>query len=343
MTWPPPPEPLGARLDVVGVGEAMLLLQAPPPLPIEEADSLSVSAAGAELNVCAAVARFGGRAAFLSAVGADAPGRRVRRAVRDLDLADTLVREDPARPTGLFLRETPAGGERRVTYYRAGSAASALDAPDAGFLTAGNAPRSVVVSGLTASLGAGPRRLLERLAREAADTGAALVLDVNLRPALGTEEALATMRRMLPHVDLLMLGDDESGPLFGTTDPVDVVAAAAAAGVGETVLKGGERGCWLWDEGLRHVPAHPTRVLDTVGAGDAFLGAFLAGRLAGARSLPAARLGARVAAGVIALPGDTEGLPDRLAARRLLTTALTTPPGAGGGHEPRERSRPDGR
>ncbi|MEO3755247.1 sugar kinase [Streptomyces sp. B6B3] len=331
MTWPPPPEPLGTRLDVVGVGEAMLLLQAPPPLPIEEADSLSVSVAGAELNVCAAVARLGGRAAFLSAVGADAPGRRVRRAVRDLDVADTLVREDPARPTGLFLRETPAGGQRRVTYYRAGSAASALDAPDAALLTAVNAPRSVVVSGLTAALGAGPRRLLERLAREAADTGAALVLDVNLRPALGTEEALATMRRILPHVDLLMLGDDESGPLFGTTDPADVLATAAAAGVGETVLKGGERGCWLRDEDeeSRHVPAHPTRVVDTVGAGDAFLGAFLAGRLAGARSLPAARLGARIAAGVVALPGDTEGLPDRPTARRLLTAALTTPPPPG--------------
>ncbi|MGP4115144.1 sugar kinase [Streptomyces sp. 4N509B] len=326
MTWPPRPEPLGARLDVVGVGEAMLLLQAPPPSLIEEADTLSVSAAGAELNVCAAVARLGGRAAFLSAVGADAPGRRVRRAVRDLDVADALVREDPARPTGVFLRETPASGERRVTYYRAGSAASALDASAADLLTAGNAPRAVVVSGLTASLGAGPRRLLERLARQAADTGAAVVLDVNLRPSLGLDEALTTMRRMLPRVDLLVLGDDESGPLFGTTDPADVLAAAAAAGVGETVLKGGERGCWLRDDGgLRHVPAHPTRVVDTVGAGDAFLGAFLAARLAGARPLAAAGLGARIAAGVVARPGDTAGLPDRAAGRRLLDAALGAP------------------
>ncbi|UED87949.1 sugar kinase [Streptomyces profundus] len=327
MTWPPRPEPLGARLDVVGVGEAMLLLQAPPPSPIEDAQALSVSVAGAELNVCAAVARFGGRAAFLSAVGADAPGRRVRRAVRDLGVADPLVREDQARPTGLFLRETPADGHRRVTYYRAGSAASALDESAADLIDGGNAPRSVVVSGLTASLGPGPRRLLERLARQTAGTGTALVLDVNLRPALGVDEALATMRRMLPHVDLLLLGDDESGPLFGTTDPADVLATATAAGVGETVLKGGERGCWLWDEGPRHVPAHPTRVLDTVGAGDAFLGAYLAARLAGARPLAAADLGARTAAGVVAHPGDTEGLPDRITAHRLLTAALAGPDG----------------
>ncbi|MDT0268622.1 sugar kinase [Streptomyces sp. DSM 44915] len=327
MTWPPRPEPLGGRLDVVGVGEAMLLLQAPPPAPIEEADALSVSVAGAELNVCAAVARLGGRAAFLSAVGDDAPGRRVRRAVRELGVADRLLRVDPARPTGLFLRETPADGARRVTYYRAGSAASALDAPAAALLTGHDAPRAVVVSGLTAALGAGPRRLLERLAGQAAAAGTAVVLDVNLRPALGIDEALATMRRLLPHVDLLLLGDDESGPLFDTTDPAEVLARAAAAGVGETVLKGGERGCWLWDEGPRHVPAHPTRAVDTVGAGDAFLGGYLAGRLAGAGPLPAADLGARIAAGVVAHPGDTEGLPDPPTARRLLAAALTPPPG----------------
>ncbi|MEV1011781.1 sugar kinase [Streptomyces sp. NPDC049881] len=326
MTWPPAPAPLGTRLDVVGVGEAMLLLQAPPPSPIEQADALSVSVAGAELNVCAAVARLGGRAAFLSAVGTDAPGRRVRRAVRDLRVEDTLLREDPARPTGLFLRETPADGERRVTYYRAGSAASALDASAADLLAAQEPPRSVVVSGLTASLGPGPRRLLERLVREPADAGTAVVLDVNLRPALGIDDALATMRRLLAHVDLLVLGDDESGPLFGTTDPAEVLAAARAAGVGETVLKGGERGCWLWDEGLRHVPVHPTRAVDTVGAGDAFLGAFLAGRLAGARPHAAAVLGARIAAGVVAHPGDTDGLPDRTTAHRLLTEALGPSP-----------------
>ncbi|MDJ1645439.1 PfkB family carbohydrate kinase, partial [Streptomyces pakalii] len=112
MTWPPPAAPPGQRLDVVGVGEAMLLLQAPPPTPLETAHNLTVAVAGAELNVCAAVARLGLRAAFLSAVGDDAPGRRVLRAVRDLDVADDLIHVDPVRPTGLFLRETPDSGER---------------------------------------------------------------------------------------------------------------------------------------------------------------------------------------------------------------------------------------
>ncbi|MFE8910519.1 sugar kinase [Streptomyces globisporus] len=318
MNWPPPAAPPGEHLDVVGVGEAMLLLQAPPPAPLETARTLSVAVAGAELNVCATVARFGGSAAFLSAVGDDAPGRRVLRAVRDLGVAENLIHVDPGRPTGLFLRETPQSGERRVMYYRAGSAASALDADRADLLAAPHAPRALVVSGLTASLGDGPRRLLHRLVRQAGAAGTSVVLDANLRPSLGTEDAVETMTLLLPHVDLLVLGDDESGPLLGATDPEAVLAAARDAGVAETVLKGGERGCWLWDDGLRHIPAHPTRVVDTVGAGDAFLGAYLTARLSGTSAPAAALLGARIAAGVVARAGDTEGLPDRATAQALL-------------------------
>ncbi|MDJ1642727.1 sugar kinase, partial [Streptomyces pakalii] len=235
---------------------------------------------------------------------------------------DDLIHVDPVRPTGLFLRETPDSGERRVAYYRAGSAASALDEDRAQLLAPPRAPRALVVSGLTASLGEGPRRLMHRLVTQAAAAGTSVVLDANLRPALGTEEALRTMTPLLPYVDLLILGDDESGPLLGATEPTDVLATARDAGAAETVLKGGERGCWLWDDGVRHIPAHPTHAVDTVGAGDAFLGGYLAARLSGAPATAAAHLGARIAAGVVARTGDTEGLPDPLTAPTLLRKAL---------------------
>ncbi|MDJ1645435.1 sugar kinase, partial [Streptomyces pakalii] len=235
---------------------------------------------------------------------------------------DDLIHVDPVRPTGLFLRETPDSGERQVTYYRAGSAASALDEDRAQLLTPPRAPRALVVSGLTASLGEGPRRLMRRLVMQAAAAGTSVVLDANLRPALGTEEAVRTMAPLLPYVDLLVLGDDESGPLLGVTEPADVLSAARDAGATETVLKGGERGCWLWDDGVRHIPAHPTRAVDTVGAGDAFLGAYLAARLCAAPATDAARLGARIAAGVVARTGDTDGLPDPSTATALLRRTL---------------------
>lgn len=321
MAWSPRALPLGEQLDVVGVGEAMMLLQAPPPSSFKDAPQLEVNVAGAEFNACAAIARLGGRAALLTRIGDDAPGQRVLQTRMDLAVETQLVAVDPARPTGIFLRETPSDGSRRVFYYRTGSAASAMDISDTDRLATEHTPRAVLLSGLTAALGGGLRDLIHKICSEAATRGAALVVDANLRPTLGSmTEVLATIRAALPFVDLLVLGDDESSELFGTTSPDAVFSASAEAGVRETVLKGAERGCWFEDNDGKpvHQPALASTVEDAIGAGDAFLGGYLGARLAGISPAGAAILGSQFAAGVIATVGDTNGLPAPSEAKTLL-------------------------
>ncbi|MFC7405810.1 sugar kinase [Georgenia alba] len=330
MSWPPEPRSLGERLDVVGVGEVMLLLQATPPRTVADAETMLVDVAGAEYNLCAAVARLGGRAALLTRLGADSPADRIRRAMADLHIDDALVATDPGRPTGLLLREVPPDGARRVTYYRSGSAASAMTTTDAARVW-DEPPRAVVLSGLTAALGAGPRDLVTALAARAADHGTSVVVDVNLRPGFGDLDAVvATLGEILPRTDLLVLGDDESEPVLGATEPAAVFAAARDRGVGEVVLKGGERGCWYpGPEGAPvHLASRATRVVDPVGGGDAFLGGYLAARLTGASPRAAAELGSDLAAGVIGAFGDTQGLPDARDAVRWVRGAdlLTSTP-----------------
>lgn len=328
MSWNPPAMELGQSLDVVGVGEAMLLLQAPPPESISVAQSLEVRVAGAELNACAAVTRLGGVTAFLTRVGDDPAGKRVRSEIRHLGVRDDLCAVDAGHPTGLFLRETPADGTRRVSYYRSGSAAANMSAQDAERYLQLPTPRALILSGLTAALGDGPRYLLVQLAQQASRRGTAIVVDANLRPGLGNmEEAINTVKEILPLTNLLVLGDDESDALFGAVVPAEVIAAAAGLGVAETVLKGGEHGCWFLGEGggLVHQPAVAETVIDTVGAGDAFLGGYLAARLSGLSQSPAARLGSRIAGSVIATAGDTEGLPSRQDALALLRSAHINP------------------
>lgn len=177
----------------------MMLLQAPPPSSIKDAPQLEVNVAGAEFNACAAIARLGGRAALLTRIGDDAPGQRVLQTMADLTVDTQLAIVDPARPTGIFLRETPSNGSRRVFYYRRGSAASAMDISDADRLVAEHAPRAVLLSGLTAALGGGLRDLMQRMSSEAASRGSAIVVDANLRPTLGSmAEVHATIRVCFP-------------------------------------------------------------------------------------------------------------------------------------------------
>ncbi|WP_343902734.1 sugar kinase [Arthrobacter rhombi] len=321
MTWAPHVRPLGQTLDVVGVGEAMLLLQAPPPQELSSAEALEVHVAGAEFNTCAAVARFGGNTALLTRVGDDPPGRRILSEMSNMGISTNLCAVDPVNPSGIFLRETPMDGSRKVTYYRKGSAASQMTESDAHRLSELPTPRALLLSGLTAALGRGPRRLLEQLAHEAANKNIAVIVDANLRPGLGNlDETLQMLHSVLPLTDLLVLGDDESEALFDSSDPTLVLASADQAGVGETVLKGGSRGCWYLDEDgvLAHQGPLAEAIVDTVGAGDAFLGGYIAGRLSGANRKLSVELGSRTAGAVIAAPGDTCGLPAVSEAKSLI-------------------------
>ncbi|MET7392168.1 sugar kinase [Dactylosporangium sp. NPDC005572] len=304
---------------IVGLGEAMVLFQPADGEPLDECRSASVHVAGAELNLLAAARRAGARAAFCSRVGADPFGRRVCAAAAALGVDTGLVAVDESRPTGVFFKDARPDGARRVHYYRAGSAASALDEADADRALAAG-PALVAVSGLTAALGPGPRRAVARLARAAHERGIPVALDPNLRPGLPPVTDLLV--ELLPMTTYLLLGTDEAGPLLGVDEPAKVFDRARAAGVGEVVLKAGADGCWHADPGgPRRLPSAAVEVVDPVGAGDAFAGAYLAARLAGIAPRGAAWLGTRFAAGVVAAPGDTDGLPAPREAAALVAEA----------------------
>ena len=57
--------------DLVGLGEIMLRLAAPPPQRLDQAVALDVQIGGSEANVMAAVSRMGLRTAFISALPSD--------------------------------------------------------------------------------------------------------------------------------------------------------------------------------------------------------------------------------------------------------------------------------
>jgi 2-dehydro-3-deoxygluconokinase len=223
----------------------------------------------------------------------------------------------------MFLKDVRPDGERHVFYYRSTSAASAMEASDAarGLATQ---PRAVLLSGLTSALGPGPRRMAEQVAATARQRGIRVALDANLRPQLGRlSDSIDSVRSMLPSVEFLIVGIDDARALFDEDEPDRVAAAGRAAGCAEVVVTAGPRGSWWQDQSGRmiHQETLATTIVDPVGAGDAFTGAYLAGRLAGLPPRSSCWLGSAFAAAVIAAPGDTVGLPSTGRARDLLCQA----------------------
>jgi 2-dehydro-3-deoxygluconokinase len=308
--------------DLVGLGEVMLRLAAPPPQRLEQATALDVQIGGAEANVAAACARLGLRTALLSALPAD--NVWADRALRDLAGHGVdcrgVVRPAGARMGLYFLEYGADPRPTRVLYDRRGSAASGLTPDELDWALVRGA-RLLHLSGITPALGDGPREVVRRALAEAVGAGVAVSLDVNYRARLWPAAAArAFLTEVLPAVRYLFVGADDAETVFGLRGAPEAVldGLGALAPRATLVLTLGEDGAAVRADGRLWRPArrHRVQVVDRVGAGDAYAAGFLWAELTGRGTQTAVDAGNALAAfkctvwGDIALvgPGDLEEL-----------------------------------
>ncbi|MFE4909961.1 carbohydrate kinase family protein [Streptomyces sp. NPDC056652] len=117
---------------------------------------------------------------------------------------------------------------------------------------------------------------------------------------LGADRFLASAKG----VETLLPNADEARLLTGLTSVADA-AAALSRRAGVAVVTLGGDGALVAEAGTvtARVPPVPARALDSTGAGDAFTGAFLAARLAGADPVAAAAAGCGAGARAVATVG----------------------------------------
>jgi 2-dehydro-3-deoxygluconokinase len=302
---------------VVAAGETMVLVVPPSPGRLRHATSATLSIGGAESNVAIGLARLGVPSSWVSALGEDELGELVLHRVRAEGVDTAAVRRVPGRPTGLYLREEVAGA-LRVYYYRAGSAASTL-APGAFDPAVLDGAAFLHLTGITGALSPESAEFLPWAARTAREAGVRVSYDVNYRSRLwDAAAARAASEALLPHVDVLLVGDEEARALWGW-DEQTCLERFAGAGPDEVVLKLGARGCAASVDGERLTsPGFPARQVDPIGAGDAFAAGYLAATLWGLDAPERLRTANAMGAFCVQNLGDYEGLPSR----RELTSFL---------------------
>jgi 2-dehydro-3-deoxygluconokinase len=293
--------------DAVTAGEAMGLLLAESAIPLRRADRFVRSVAGSESNVAVGLARLGHSVAFCGRVGTDAAGGWVRDTLRAEGIDVQSLRDDPDRPTGLLVRDSPAAGRPvSVAYYRSGSAATALSTSDVDEQQIASA-RLLFVSGITAMLSPTAADFVDRLLCVAAAAGVHIAFDPNVRLRLAD---VAQWRRMYARfagrVDTLLLSNDELDLLQLPTDPARLLQGRTSCVV---VTRAADGATATTRDGTTGVGARPVAVADPVGAGDAFTAGWLSGWLRGVRPADALREAAAVASLVVGVPTDIAGLP----------------------------------
>ena len=308
--------PIGSGL--VTFGETMGLVTMREPGHPHDGSTMRLGIGGAESNVAVGVGRLGVPAAWIGRVGDDDLGRLITRELRAEQVRVTAIVD--AAPTGLMLKFRPSPGQTQVRYYRSGSAGSHLAPADLDLRQIARASM-LHVTGITPALGPGPAAAVGSAIGAARAAGVPVSFDVNYRAALWSAEAAArALRPLLREVDILFAGEDEARLLVDGAgeDPHATARLLARAGPGQAVLKLGARGAVACIDGSTYSqPAVPVPVVDTVGAGDAFVAGYLAEVIVGAD--PERRLATAAAAGACAVTvaGDWEGMPTRADLARL--------------------------
>ncbi|HET8616967.1 MAG TPA: carbohydrate kinase [Actinomycetales bacterium] len=243
-------------------------------------------AGGSPANVAVGLARLGHDVTLATRVGSDADGDLLRRhleadgvrlspgsVVDGRTSTATAVLDDDGAATYEFDVDwaLPTVDLADVLHLHAGSIGSALP-PGA----------------------ADVHRLLVR----AAEAGITTSYDPNLRPGLigSAADERPVVERLVAGADVVKASDDDLAWLYAGTAAPDPVAAAARwarSGPQLVVLTRGADGAVAWvreqpDRPL-HLPSPSVQVVDTVGAGDAFMSGLLSGLL------DAGLLGARAA------------------------------------------------
>jgi len=270
---------------------------------------------GAPLNVAYHLSRHGARVQLLTALGRYFLGDELHARIRGWGIDDRHVARLASRPTGTVRASLDRRGaatydiRRNVAWDRI---------PLRSGLARGPAPAALVF-GTLALRGTANRAALVRLG--AAWPGTWRVLDLNLRPPFGQP---AVVRFALGQAQFLKLNTDELGQLAGRAMRTPRACERAAREVAARhalaricVTAGADGAGLLWDGGWHWERGRRIVVRDTVGAGDAFLAALLAGLLA--RHQPprvalahACRMGEFVAARAGATPPytvDARGRP----------------------------------
>jgi len=294
--------------DLVAFGETMIALAPPPGEIVRRTGYLLVDHAGAESNTCVGLARLGLRVAWVSRLGADAAGERILESLSGEGVDTQWVGRDPARPTGLMLKEPGTG----VRYYRSGSAASAMG-PDALLGVPAAEARAVLVTGVTALIGSEPHAAALALLGSARGLR---IVDPNLRTGLwGSDRRAELVRPLIDRCDLLLAGASELLELVGDGDDGSAKALAERAqarGPREVVVRGAASVGVLTADGWQELEIRRDDAVDPIGAGDAFNAGYIAVRLRGGPVDEALRAGVRCGAAVTTSPSDTAGFPRTL-------------------------------
>jgi fructokinase len=257
---------------IVVIGEALIDL-------IQQADgSFQAKPGGAPANVSIALARLGAHVSFAGRMSDDKFGQKLHDWLSPENIDLSLV-ERTSDPTSLAVASLDEQGKASYSFYLKGTA-------DWGWTLGAfvhlevEPPAALVIGSVATAIEPGAS-VIENLAGYLHSTeNSTVVIDLNIRPGLGFEREDETVRveRQIKLAHIVKASDDDLAWLYPERLPVETARVWAEAGHHVIMTRGADGATLFTPRGdTVSVKAPVIELVDTVGAGDSFLGATLFG------------------------------------------------------------------
>lgn len=230
---------------------------------------------GSGFNAALALARFGAKPAYAGALSTDALGQRFRAALVAEGIGTALI-HDSARPSAVaIVSPLGPGGVADFALYLDGTAHADPNG------TPRRMPRDAAhlhAASFGATIGPSGEAVTE-LAASARSFGATLSYDINIRAFVlpARDRALALIEARIAQADIVKASLDDLAWLHPGEAPEAVARRWRELGPRLVLITHGADGATCHGaDGMLSAAALPVAVVDTVGAGDTFIGGFLA-------------------------------------------------------------------
>ena len=259
------------------IGEALIdFIPQNTGVGIAQVEAFAPHVGGAPANVCAAYHKLGGPSAMITQLGDDPFGDKIENLLADTGIDTSCIRRTEDATTSLAFVALKEDGNREFSFYRK-PGADMLYKPE--YLQKQWFEDGFALHFCSVDLGDFPMKDAHRTAIEyARECGLLISFDPNLRFNLWSDlnKLKEAVLEFMPKSDIVKISDEELEFITGHADIESALPTLFAGHTKLVIYTEGAAGARAYTrEAAAHHTAAPVKAIDTTGAGDAFIGAFL--------------------------------------------------------------------
>ena len=262
---------------LIAIGEALIdFIPESAGSAIKDVTAFLPAVGGAPANVCGAFTKLGGKSEMITQLGMDGFGDKILDAFKEAGIGSSYVKRTDTANTSLAFVALKEDGNREFSFYRNPGADMLFRAEDVQKEWFEDA---YALHFCSVSLGDFPMKEAHcKAIQYALEQDVIVSFDPNLRPALwkNSAEMIETVKEFIPLADIVKISDEELENITGEKEIEKALEKLFMDRVKLVIYTEGAAGARAFTKKTSAVaPCEKVKAVDTTGAGDGFIGAFL--------------------------------------------------------------------